>query len=147
MDFKELAFTKAFCGGGAGIKHKRYVLEFAPSDLSYIESNNTISITENKGTEILNIFSDISKLTTISINISSFINGNGELIRSPVTFDKHSADGTGVLTSVFYLDDDGESCITGCFGMSKYGVWITPNSFVPAFTQLGFSSVIDVLYI
>lgn len=146
--------------GGTSINHKRYVIEYAASDLTPTDdgTGDSFVASEEKQAEVLNLLAELSALTTITINVSVAVPMIGEIMRLPAFFDvKNEANGTNGNLSVVSYDgihrhwnDDSDrprSPVFGAISIYKKGMSVLPPKYYQAIGAMGAVITIDVLHL
>lgn len=135
-------------------KYKRYILEYAASDLT--PSGQTgFTASAAKQTEVGNLLAELSALTTIHMNMSVAVPGMGEIMRLPVLFKtKNEALGANGNISavsydgvVFLADEEVTTAALGSINIYKSGLMVAPADNYQAISMLGVKITLDVLYL
>ena len=138
--------------------HKRYTIEYADSDLTQNDSGtgDSFNASEGKQTEVLNMITELSALTTISINLSVSVPSIGEIMRIPAMLHvKNEANGIdGCLsaflyegTAAWWVDNEERVPILGGISIRKSGMTVVPDNWYQIISALGVTIVVDVLHI
>lgn len=139
---------------GASIKHQRYVIEYAASDLTPSDTSGiSFNASEEKQDEVLGVLAQLSTLSTISVNMSVSVPSMGEIMRLPVMFEvKNEALGTnGNIASVSFegieYDSDEAWVNFGAISVYKAGMTVIPANYYQAIGAMGAVITIDALYL
>lgn len=135
-------------------KYKRYILEYAASDLTP-SSQTGFTASAAKQTEVGNLLAELSALTTIHMNMSVAVPAMGEIMRLPVLFrTKNEALGANGNISavsydgvVFLADEEVTTAALGSINIYKSGLMVSPADNYQAIAMFGVKITLDVLYL
>ena len=145
---------REFDGKYLPIKHKRYAIEYAASDLTPSDTSGiSFNASEAKQDEVLGLLTQLSDLSTISVNMSVSVPGMGEIMRLPALFNvrNEAMETNGGIASVsfegFGYDSDESWVNFGAISVYKGGMSVIPANYYQAIGAMGAVITIDALYL